>query len=99
MLPRDPPPALERPKFILGRVMVTSTALHQLTLDDITAGLRRHVRGDWGEVDDDDWRANNDALKNGERLLSTYDSSRGIRFWIVSEADRSLTTILLPEDY
>ncbi len=55
--------------------------------------------GDWGEVCVEDWDANELALQNGTRLLSTYTSTAGIKFWIITEWDRSITTILLPEDY
>jgi hypothetical protein len=61
--------------------------------------LDRHVAGDWGEVDADDQQANQDALLHGERLLSAYRTSSGVRIWVITEADRSVTTILLPEEY
>ena len=62
--------------------------------------VERHQRGDWGCVDDDDWRSNNQALESGERLFSAYDINdvRG-RIWIITAADRAYTTILLPDDY
>jgi hypothetical protein len=60
--------------------------------------LRRHVRGDWGEVDNHDWAANEAALAHGSRLLSVYRSSKGIKFYVITEHDRSVTTLLLPED-
>ena len=63
------------------------------------AALRRHASGDWGDVCTDDLQSNQDALQNGLRLLSVYWSSEGIRFWIITEADRSATTILLPDEY
>ena len=61
--------------------------------------LDRHARGDWGEVDVEDQQANQDALLHGERLLSAYRTSAGVRLWVITEADRSATTILLPEEY
>jgi hypothetical protein len=61
--------------------------------------LGRHVRGDWGEVDAHDWRANEIALKVGERLLSVYTTLRGVRLYVITEADRSSTCILRPEEY
>jgi len=61
--------------------------------------LQRHVAGDWGELDEEDKKANDGALQTGERLLSAYQSATGTKFWIITEADRSVTTVLLPEDY
>ena len=63
------------------------------------AFLDRHARGDWGEVDAEDKQANQDALVHGERLLSAYRTSLDVRIWVITEADRSVTTILLPEEY
>lgn len=61
--------------------------------------LARHQRGDWGIVDGCDRRANDDALVAGERLLSAYRLSDGTKIWIITEADRSSTCLLLPEEY
>jgi hypothetical protein len=63
------------------------------------AGIRRHARRDWGEIDSEDWNANDRALLHGGRLFSAYHSARGVRFWVITEADRSVTTVLLPEEY
>ena len=87
------------PRFSLGRKVITSSARHELTWVDIAAGLRRHVSGDWGEVDEFDWTVNDDALEFGDRLLSVYRAACGTVFWIITERDRSLTTILLPEEH
>ena len=57
------------------------------------------MAGDWGEVDEEDKRLNDAALKDGTRLLSAYVTSRGAGLWIITEADRSATTILLPSEY
>jgi hypothetical protein len=62
------------------------------------AGIRRHEAGDWGEVTPEDRHANDRALMEGTRILSAYYSS-GVRFWIITEADRSKTTVIMPEDY
>ena len=86
-------------KFPLGQVVATSTALATLPAQDMAAALDRHRRGDWGDVGREDWQANERALKHGERLLSAYRTAAGTRFWVVTEWDRSLTTVLLPEDY
>ena len=67
---------------------------------DIAGALYRHQHGDWGEVGKADWQANERALKQGGRLLSVYKTAgNGTKFWIITERDRSLTTVLLPEDY
>lgn len=55
--------------------------------------------GDWGKVCPEDWQSNQDALVNGERILSVYEDRTGREFWIITEACRSATTVLLPEDY
>jgi hypothetical protein len=67
--------------------------------EDVADALRRHFSGDWGEVCDEDRRANELALSFGQRLLSSYRDRRGNRFWIVTESDRSATTVLLPDEY
>ena len=68
-----------------------------LSADDIASALRRHVQGDWGEVDEDDWRENDLCVEDGYRILSAYTSKAGEKFWVITEADRSVTTVLLPE--
>lgn len=87
------------PKFRLGCTVITSNALTKLSTTDVQGALRRHHVGDWGDLDDHDREANERALHDGERLLSAYRSERGEKFWIITEADRSATTVLLPEDY
>ena len=88
-------------RFTLGALVATPGALAAL----VTAGqspmelLSRHIRGDWGDIDADDQRENELALKHGFRLLSVYALADGTRLWIITEADRSATTLLLPEDY
>jgi len=83
----------------LGRTVVTANARNVLSDADINTALTRHQSGDWGEVCESDRRANNTAVKNDERILSAYTSSIGDKFWVITEADRSYTTVLLPEDY
>ena len=86
-------------KFPLGQTVATSNALSKLTHDDILKALSRHVIGDWGEVDEEDRQENELSLKEGFRLLSVYHGANGVKFWIITESDRSVTTVLLPEDY
>lgn len=88
-----------QPKFALGQVVATPAALNHLLPDDILVALGRHVRGDWGTLEAEDRRENERALTEGCRLLSAYQSRHNIKFWIITEADRSVTTVLLPEDY
>lgn len=92
-----PPPT---PQHVpLGQTVATPAALGVLSQTDIVAALRRHAAGDWGEVDDEDRAANDDALRTDGRLLSVYRAANGTTFWVITEADRSVTTLLLPEDY
>ena len=87
------------PLFSLGRTVMTAHANRTLPLCDVLEALRRHAGGDWGDVRPDDREANEDALKYGDRLFSVYHTSAGVKFWIITEYDRSYTTVLLPEDY
>jgi hypothetical protein len=91
--------SLPTAKFRLGHVVATANARSRLTEKDILAGIRRHQSGDWGEVPPDDWRANERALEQGTRLFSVYRSASDVRFYIITGANRSSTTVLLPEDY
>ena len=83
----------------LGRVVITPNALGQLTPADIQLGLQRHQSGDWGDLGEEDWKENDNALRTGLRVLSSYRSSSGGTFWIITERDRSATTLLMPDDY
>jgi hypothetical protein len=88
-------------KFPIGKLTATPGALRAIR----EAGqspfdfLSRHVSGDWGELSDDDRLLNEEALKDGSRLLSAYRTRLGQRVWVITEADRSVTTILLPSEY
>ena len=79
--------APKKPKFPLGRLIITTNASEQLLPHEVNAALARHASGDWGELCHSDAKQNNYALKHGIRLLSVYASSRGV-FWIITEADR-----------
>ena len=87
------------PLFELGRLVSTPGALEALTREDIGKALARHHRGDWGEVDRHDWRENDASLREGSRLLSVYRGTNGTKFWVITEADRSSTCVLLPSEY
>src|SRR3712207_6058698 len=88
-------------KFHPGQVVATPGALEALARSGQSPAffLEQHLQGDWGEVDDEDWKLNDQALVDGTRLLSAYRTLRGERLWVITEADRSLTTFLLPEEY
>ncbi len=86
-------------KFALGRIVATPNALGHIPDDEILQALSRHIRGDWGDLDPHDRNENERALKQGGRLFSEYMSKQNIKFWIITECDRSVTTILLPKDY
>ena len=86
-------------RFPLGSIVATPGALDALGATDILKGLLRHADGDWGELDADDRRENDLSLEQGFRLLSAYTSVNGARFWIITEADRSSTCVLLPHEY
>ena len=86
-------------KFDVGRLYKTRGVAEQIHEDDIFDALVRHLNGDWGDVDKQDWQTNDEQLSRGGRLLSAYVDRRNTRFWIITEADRSATTILLPNEY
>ena len=86
------------PQFHPGKVYATPGALALGV--DLTPFIDRHVRADWGEnLSFEDVLANEFALKNGERLLSKYQVQTGVSIYIITEADRSVTTVLLQEEY
>ena len=86
-------------KFQLGQIVATPNALDHLTQDEIRSGIIRHQSGDWGDLDADDRKENDLALERGTRLLSAYQAGNGVKFWIITEGDKSSTTVLMPEDY
>ncbi|HEY6803710.1 MAG TPA: hypothetical protein VI306_09040 [Pyrinomonadaceae bacterium] len=89
------------PTFSLGQIFITLGAQEALEIASETPiqFLRRHMSADWGEVCDDDAKENELSLKEGFRLLSAYRTVKGEKIWIITEADRSATTILLPSEY
>jgi hypothetical protein len=91
----------DTPLFELGRLVATPGALLALrkTHTGVWDLLKRHVTGDWGELDPADIAENALSLREGFRLLSAYTLADGTRIWIITEADRSATTILLPDEY
>ena len=85
-------------RFSLGRLLITRNAAELLSPQRVLQAIRRHGGGDWRDLEPEDWDANNWALAHHGRLLSAYCDGR-TRFWVITEADRSATTVLLPEDY
>ena len=86
-------------KFPIGRVVITPGAEAELLREEALMGLLRHTVGDWGELDEHDWKENEDAIEHGFRLFSRYVTLGGTLFYVITEHDRSVTTILLPEEY
>ena len=88
-------------RFPLGRIVATPGALAALGTypQEAYTFLLRHQSGDWGEVDAADCRENELSVDRGFRILSAYTTRTGVKVWIITEADRSATTLLLPEEY
>jgi hypothetical protein len=87
------------PRLTLGQVVMTPGVSGELTNEEIHNALYRHRCGDWGMVCPFDWNENDEAMTTGCRVLSAYESSTGVKFWIITEWDRSVTTVMLPEEY
>lgn len=87
--------------FELGRCVITPAAAEQLASIQIEPIdlLTRHVSGDWKEMYEEDQALNKDAVANGDRILSVYTFENDVKFYVITEWDRSVTTILLPSEY
>jgi hypothetical protein len=92
---------MSQPKFALGRLVATPGALRALARagEDPLSYVSRHVSGDWGDLCDDDKKENDYSIANELRILSAYTLSTGVKIWIITEADRSSTCVLLPSEY
>lgn len=86
-------------RFNLGRLLITANAQARLEDTDVHDAIHRHAAGDWGDVDEEDRQENELSVQQGFRLLSVYTDRNHVKFWILTEADRSATTVLLPDDY
>ena len=86
-------------RFSLGKVYMTRGVMNGVSALDVWHAVMRHADCDWGDVCEEDWKLNDAALKDDGRLLSVYTTSNTRRFWIITEWDRSVTTVLLPEEY
>jgi len=91
----------KQPAFELGQIVATPGALAALKKAGQQPGefLTRHINRDWGDLDEEDRKENEYSLERGFRLLSAYKTNASDRVWIITEADRSVTTLLLPEEY
>ncbi len=92
--------------FPLGRITMTTSLQGQIQEanpggweEELQGLIRRHVSGDWGDLDDEEKQENQISLERGFRIFSAYNTSGDIRVWVITEADRSITTCLLPQDY
>ena len=92
---------MSRAKFSPGRVVATPAVLESFTASGQSPleFLQRHLAGDWGELDENDVRENELSVEHGWRILSWYRLRTGVKFWVITEADRSATTFLLPAEY
>ena len=90
-----------RPLFSLGQCVATPGALAALEEAGQTPAdfLDRHIRGDWENIHPGDKGANEQALQDGDRIFSVHTTSKGVKLWVITEADRTSTCILLPDEY
>ena len=88
-------------KFEPGQIVATPGALEAFRAsgDDPLPFLQRHLAGDWGDLSEEDRRENELSVEHGWRLLSAYTLSKGTKIWVITEADRSSTCVLLPSEY
>jgi len=92
--------------FPLGRIVMTANLQYRLQEanpesweKELHQIITRHASGDWGDLDQEDKRENQLSLERGFRIFSAYNTAKDIRVWVITEADRSCTTALLPQDY
>jgi len=91
-------------RFQMGKIVLTRGVYEWSVVNSdfaqfVHASLKRHARGDWGSLSPEDRELNDKALKDGSRLLSAYEHWKLPKIWIITEADRSVTTVLFPEEY
>ncbi|BCL90900.1 hypothetical protein ACNRBV_22795 [Ralstonia pseudosolanacearum] len=98
----EPPVSTQSPpRLRLGQLLATPAAAAALSVAGVSVFklLNRHARGDWGDLSEEDQQQNNLAAMTGQRVLSSYLLPTGQKVWVVTEWDRSITTVLLPDDY
>jgi len=93
-----PPDAKREVRFKYGRIEISPAVMEVIGPEAAGEGVLRHLCGDWGDVDRELWKSNNDALREGRRLTSCYRDRKGTRFLITTAQDRSVTNVLLPEE-
>jgi hypothetical protein len=88
-------------KFSLGTIVATPGAFNALeeAFESPLGLIMRHASGDWGDLRPEDYEENEESLKKGYRLFSSYKLRTGTKVWVITESDRSVTTILLPTEY
>ena len=93
--------AEKRILFRVGRMVATPGALEALRVagEEALTYIKRHQHGDWGDLVEEDKKANEAAVQDGSRILSAYHLSTGVKIWVITEWNRSATTVLLPSDY
>jgi hypothetical protein len=91
--------APDKQKIPIGRLVVTSTVKMQVPVPKIIESVERHITGEWGNVSEEDWKRNDDALIHGERIISSYHINGHGDIWVITEADRKVTTVLFPDEY
>jgi hypothetical protein len=87
------------PKFKSGEIIVTAGVARKVPQNDVEAAVRRHLRGDWGDLGEEDRKRNDQILERGGTLASIFTASNGLKFYVLTEPDRSSTTVLLPSEY
>ena len=85
--------------FKLGKLLATPGLMESITPEEMAIAIGRHHNCDWGDVCKEDKEQNELSLKEGMRILSSYKTEDGVKFWIITEADRASTTVLLPSEY
>jgi hypothetical protein len=88
-----------QPLFSLGQTVITANAQSTLHPEDVLKAIQRHARGDWGDLCDEDRAENARSLVRSGRLFSVYHDRNRVKMYVITEWDRSVTTVLLPEDY
>jgi hypothetical protein len=87
------------PWLVSGKLRFTGMVLKKIGDHALAEAIARHTLGDWGDVSDIDWEKNDRAVKDGGRVLSIYRTENGTAFGVITEADRSYTTVLLPDQF
>jgi len=82
-----------------GEIVITEGVQNSVSANEVIKAIERHYDGDWGDIDANDWKANDEAAQFDRRILSSYTSKCGVTFWIITEWDRNVTTVLLPSEY